>query len=115
MLTLTAFASLLLSVQAPVAPVPPDRVALAQCLTQFVGAQQQAGTEVADLINALATACYAEERAYRAAYVAAAGSRGTRFLDADSEAYRGALALRTAARDAYLAAQPTCATPAAGR
>lgn len=102
---LTAALASLLSAQPS---LPPEQLALAQCLRQFVAAQQQAGTDVADLTNALATACYEEERTYRASYVTAAAQRGVRQLDADSEAYRNALSLRNAARDTYLAAQPTC-------
>jgi hypothetical protein len=105
---LTALASLLLSAQAPVPPVPPGQAALAQCLGQFVAAEQQAGGPVADSLNALASACHQEERAYRTAYVAAATGRSMPFLDADSEAYRLALDLRIAHRTALITAATGC-------
>jgi hypothetical protein len=103
---ISAFASLLLSVQ-PVAA--PDQTALASCLTGFVALQQQAQSEVVDFSNALSAACYEEERAYRADYVARAAARGVSFGPADSEAYRNVLNLRIAARTAYLASQTPCA------
>lgn len=105
MLLTAALASLLSAQPSP----PPEQLALAQCLRQFVAAQQQAGSAVADFTDALATACYQEERAFRAAFIARAGERGIRFLDADSEAYNAALTLRSGYRDAFLSAQVTCA------
>jgi hypothetical protein len=94
-------------------PVPPDQAALASCLGDFVAAERQAASSAQDFTNALANACLAEERAYRSAYVAAAGARGTPFLDADSEAYRNALDLRIAQRAAFFAATTGCRRPAA--
>lgn len=104
-----ALAALLLAVQPQ---VPAEQAPLAQCLSGFVAAQQQAGVDVADFTNALATACYQEERAYRDAYLAAAAARGARQVPADSEAYASVLNLRNFYRDSYLAAQTTCARPA---
>lgn len=101
-----ALAALLLAAQPA---VPPEQVALDQCLSGFVAAQQEAGTAVADAVNALATACYVEERAYRAAYLAAAAARGVRQLPADSEAHLQVLNLRSRYRDAFLATQGRCA------
>jgi hypothetical protein len=102
---------LLASLLAAQAPVPPDQAALAQCLGQFVAARQQARETVADFVNAFASACHEEERAYRSAYVTAASARGIPFLDADSEAYRNILDLRVRQRGAYLASVIACAGP----
>ena len=107
-----AFASLLLSAQAPAAP---GQAELASCLDRFVAAEQQAPGSAEDFASALANACLAEERAYRSAYVATATARGAPFLDADSEAYRVALDLRIASRAAYLAANTGCARSARER
>lgn len=103
---LTAVAALMLAAQAQ---VPAEQAPLARCLAGFLAAQQQAGAAPDEVVNALATACPAEERAHREAFVAAAAARGVRQVPADSEAHRQALALRNAYRDAYLGAQTTCA------
>ena len=101
-----ALASLLLGAQPPAAP---DQAELAACFDRFVAAEQRAGAPVLELTNAQATACHDEERRFRAAAAARAADQGTSYLAAEGAAYEQAQALRIRARDAFLAAQTTCA------
>jgi hypothetical protein len=104
-------ATFALAIAAAQPPAGGEQARFAECLDLFLAEARRVRPPVAYFANALATACAVEERAYRTAALDAATARGTPYLTADTAAFDTVLALRTARRDAYLAAQPTCVSP----